>query len=184
MQEERWSICFSAALRGPATAGCARADEVRQGPAKPTGLKVDTMNALFHSHSGLRYLVLLSAIGTLGFHLAMALAGRPYDRAARVLGSIMLGLLHLQVLVGVALALAVSSAGGWYPALWLHGSLMLLAAMTAQLLFSINKRLPRPGHGLPLAGSALALALMVAAIFAIGRTPFQMTRASAAASSR
>jgi hypothetical protein len=129
------------------------------------------MTALFQAHSGLRFLVLL--LGAVHVLLCgISLAGkRPFDKLGRVLGSIFAGLLHLQVLLGFGLVMMRA----WYPQLAGHLVCMLGAAVLAQAMMSMNRRSSTPGWKKPLIGSAGALLLIIAGIYAIGRGPFTMT---------
>ena len=57
----------------------------------------------FYAHSGLRYLVLLAGVLTLGYALYGAVAGLTYDRTMLRLARAFMALTHLQLLLGVAL---------------------------------------------------------------------------------
>ncbi len=129
------------------------------------------MNALFMAHSGLRYLVLLEGVMNIAICVMGLATKRAYDKPARIIGASFLGMLHLQVLLGLVLVMVRP----WYPALTGHLVCMLSAAVVSQVLSSRNRRLPTPGYVLPLIGTVAALALIVAGIFAIGRTPLGMT---------
>jgi heme A synthase len=127
------------------------------------------MNALFHAHSGLRYLVLLAAAGSL-VALGYALSTSRASRAARVLPMAFAGLLDLQILLGVALVL-----GGLFPdAVVGHLVLMLLAAVVAHGSSIVARRSAdeRREVVIRLAGVALSLLLIVGGIMAIGRSVF------------
>ena len=124
------------------------------------------MNALFHAHSGLRYLVLLAALSALVV-LAYSVTTRRTTRAARVLPAIFTGLLDLQILLGIALLM-----GGLMPdAVVGHLALMLLAAVVAHGSSIVAKRAhdERRESVIRLGGVALTLVLIVAGILAIGR---------------
>jgi hypothetical protein len=130
------------------------------------------MIVLFHAHSGLRFLVLLAALAALAYFAFGLATRRPVGRAVRAFGSTFVGLLDLQILLGVALALS----GRWYPALIGHLVMMLLAAIAAHVLLVINRRRARPGFALPFAAIGVALALIIGGIYAIpGRGPFTVT---------
>jgi predicted permease len=126
-------------------------------------------NILFHAHSGLRYLILLVGVVAV-FYLAVGLATRrAYGSPARILTASFTGLLHLQVLIGLVLLVT----GIYYPALIGHIFLMVLAAVAAQGLSIAAKRhsADRRKWALSFGGVLLALALIVAGITAIGRSP-------------
>lgn len=129
------------------------------------------MNGLFHAHSGLRYLILLVGAVFLVALVAGLATKRPFSKLHRVLGAAFAGLLHLQVVLGLALTML----GRYYPALIGHMVSMGLAAGVAQALFTINRRRPQPGLVLPLAGVVLSLGLIAGGVMAIGRGLFTAT---------
>lgn len=126
---------------------------------------------LYMAHSGLRFLVLLAG----AVNLTMCLVGlglkRPFDKAARIVGSIFMGLVHLQVVLGLVLAAMLP----FYPQLVGHIVSMLGAAAVVTVLQRRNRKAATPGYLLPLIATTAALALMVVGIMAIGRSPFGMT---------
>jgi hypothetical protein len=125
------------------------------------------MRMLFYAHSGLRYLVLLMGLIALAYFAYGLATKRPVDKAVRILGSSFVGLLDLQVLLGILLL-----GAGWpfYPALWGHLVMMVLAAGLAHALLVVNRRRPDPGYLLPLIAVAGALVLIIGGILAIGRS--------------
>src|SRR5262249_17321153 len=129
------------------------------------------MNVLYQAHSGLRFLVLVAG----AVNLTMCAVGlglkRPFDKTSRLVGAVFTGLLHLQVAVGLVLALTVP----FYPQLIGHVVCMLAAAAVVPILFGRNRRKATPGYVLPLIGTLAALVLIVAGIMALGRSPFGMT---------
>jgi hypothetical protein len=128
------------------------------------------MNLFYMAHSGLRFLVLLAgAVNLLMCGIGLA-TKRPFDKASRITGVVFQGLLHLQVAVGLILAMTMT----FYPQLIGHIVCMLGAAAVVPILFGRNKRAATPGFTLPLVGTVIALVLIVAGIMAIGRTPFGM----------
>lgn len=126
---------------------------------------------LLHAHSGLRYLILL--LGVLA--LVRALAGIPGrrtpGRSMAILATSFAGLLHLQVLLGLALVLL----GRWRTAVLVHLGCMVAAAIVAQLAPSImRRRAPEERTHLPYALSAgLGLLLIWLGIRALGVGLFQ-----------
>ena len=122
---------------------------------------------LFHAHSGLRYLVLLAGVLTFIHSLAGAFRTDRWSRTGRILLASFVGLMDLQVLLGLGLILVRV----FFPALWGHLSLMILAAAAAHVALALNKRRPpeRQSHVLPAAGSGLALVLIIGGILSIGR---------------
>ena len=126
---------------------------------------------LFYAHSGVRYLVLLAGALALGYAVFGAVTRRPYDRPMLGLASAFAGLVHLQVLLGVALLFTER----FYPALTGHIVLMAFAAVVAQIVPSVMRRRPPDRRGfVPHAVAVpIALALIVMGILAIGRGPFE-----------
>lgn len=125
----------------------------------------------FYAHSGLRYLVLLAGVLTLAYFAFGLATKRPFDKGGRILGASFAGLLHTQVLLGIL----VLVTRFYYPALIGHIVLMLLAAVTAQVTMSVNRRRPRPAFALPLVGVVLAIVFIIGGIMAIGRGVFTTT---------
>lgn len=125
-------------------------------------------NILFHAHSGLRYLVLLAGLLSFSYSLVAALRGRPWNGVGRWLLLLFVALLDLQILLGIALALV----GVFYPMLWGHIVMMVLAAAAAHVASVVNKRRPRErrSHMTAALGAAGALILIVGGITAIGRS--------------
>jgi hypothetical protein len=129
------------------------------------------MRALFFAHSGLRYLVLLMGLVAVAYFAFGLVTRRPVDRSVRIIGSSYIGFLDLQILLGIILLTQWS----FYPALWGHLVLMLLAATVAHVLLAINRRRPNPNWALPLAGVGLSLLFVIGGILAIGRSLFGTT---------
>lgn len=126
-------------------------------------------NILFHAHSGLRYLVLLAGLLVLVYSLTAVLRGRPWDRPGRVLLSVFVGVMDLQVLLGVVLLVVRLDA--FFPALLGHLTLMILAAVIGHVALARNKRRPpeHQSHRLAVAAAGLAIVLIVGGILSIGR---------------
>lgn len=127
-------------------------------------------NILFHAHSGLRYLVLLAGLLALAFSLTAALRGQPWNRPGRILLSAFVGLMDLQVLMGLILVFVRV----FYPALWGHLTLMILAAAAGHVAAAMNRRRPpeRQSHWVAVIGAGLGLVLIVGGIMSIGRPIF------------
>ncbi len=123
------------------------------------------MQELALIHSVVRYGVLAAGAVAFAVTLFVLLTGDDSYRAIRAVGAAFVGLLDLQVALGIALV-----AGGiWFPALIGHVVMMVAAAVALHVALAMNRRRPYPGALLPLLGSALALALIVGGIFALGR---------------
>ncbi len=124
------------------------------------------MSFFFMAHSGVRYLVLLAAVAVLVQALVAAARGRPYDRAGSLLMRVFVGVVDLQVLLGVLTLLTRP----FFPALAGHITMMVLAAAVAHVTVAINRRRPDGrGYRRQLVGVALSLVLIVGGILAIGR---------------
>jgi hypothetical protein len=125
------------------------------------------MNALYHAHSGIRYLVLLAAVVAiivLGYGLA---TGRRL-RATRAATASFTGLLDLQVLLGLALVMGgmlTDRATG-------HLIMMVLALVVAHAASVMAGKATDDRRELTvrLIGIVLSLALIAAGIMAIGRS--------------
>jgi hypothetical protein len=125
---------------------------------------------LFHAHSGLRYLVLLAGFLSLGYAILSLVRKRAWDRPGRILLATFVGTMDIQVLLGLILVFVRD----FYPALWGHLSLMILAAAVGHATSVIAKRRPpdAQSHAVAALGSAGALILILGGIAAIGRPIF------------
>lgn len=125
-------------------------------------------NILFYAHSGLRYLVLLAGLLAFGYTLVSALRDRAWDRPARILIASFVGLLDLQVLLGLVLVFLRA----FYAALWGHLVMMILAAAVAHITSAVNRRRSpeRQSQMTAALGVAGALILIVGGIMAIGQS--------------
>lgn len=128
------------------------------------------MRALLMSHSGLRYLVLLALVALLVYCVIGLVTKKPAGKPLRIVGAVFVGLLDLQVLLGLSIVVM----GVWYPALIGHVVLMVLAAVVAHVTLAMNRRRPVPSYALPLGGAIAALLLVLGGVMAIGCSPFQM----------
>jgi len=128
---------------------------------------------LYAAHSGLRFLVLLAGLFVILYALVGHFGKREYSSAMARLAAVFTGLLHLQVLTGVA----VLFTRPFYNSIIGHLFLMLLAAAVAQLTSSVVRRRPREEktYAPHLVGAVVALGLVVAGILAIGRGVLQST---------
>lgn len=123
---------------------------------------------LFQAHSGLRYLVLLAGVAAALYALVGWMRGLRFGRTGRVLGRVFIGLLDLQVVLGLLLLVVIP----FYPQLIGHIVMMVLAAAAAHTFSVVQKRRPpeRRSFAFQFAGLALALVLIVGGILAIGRS--------------
>lgn len=125
------------------------------------------MTALYHAHSGLRYLVLLAAVAAL-LVLAYALSTGRAARGARVAAMAFTGLLDVQVLIGIILVIG----GRFSDAVAGHLVLMVLAVASAHGASMLAARADddRRALGIRAGGVVAALGLMVAGILVLGRS--------------
>jgi heme A synthase len=125
------------------------------------------MEFLFHAHSGLRYLILFVGVVAALYYAYARVADRPRGKGDRVLFAAYVGMLDLQLLLGLAMVIG----GTFYPALMGHLTMMVLAVAAAHLFSVLSRRSEdsRRAHGLSLAGVVLSLVLIVGGITAIGR---------------
>lgn len=123
------------------------------------------MSALYHAHSGLRYLVLLSAVAAL-IALTYAFVTGRSTRRARGIAATFAVLLSLQVLLGIGLVMG----GLFSDSIVAHLVIMVLAMAVTHGAPLVAQRAStdRRELGIRLAGIALALALITAGILAIG----------------
>lgn len=129
-----------------------------------------SMNFLFHAHSGLRYLVLITAVAAGVYFVFALITNRTSERPARLLTAAFVGFLDLQILLGVLLM----ASGIYYPALTGHLVMMLLAAAAAHGASVMARRTPGARRALQvrLVGVVLAFALIAGGIMSIGRSLF------------
>lgn len=111
-------------------------------------------SALLHTHSILRWFLLLAAIVTLFLHIKGWLTQGTYTKRDRISGGIFIGLFHLQVVLGLILYSGVSplvrtamkdmGSAMKDPVLRFWGVehivLMLIAVVVAQVSLSLSKR--------------------------------------------
>ncbi|MCI0570328.1 MAG: hypothetical protein L0Y66_06230 [Myxococcaceae bacterium] len=127
------------------------------------------MNILYSAHSGLRYLVVLVALAAIAYFAYGLATKKPAGKAVRILGSTFVGLVDLQILLGLLMV----ALGRFYPALIGHIVLMVLAAGVVHTLLVLNRKRATPGFTLPLVAVLLGLALIWGGIAAIQRGLFQ-----------
>jgi hypothetical protein len=129
------------------------------------------MRALFFAHSGLRYLVLLAGIVALVYAARAVLAGKDGGRGGRATMAAFLGLLDLQIVLGLIMV----GMGAFYTALAGHFITMIIAAAAghASSLFA-RRSVGAKADKIRLAGLIVTLALIVLGILAIGRSVFGM----------
>ena len=124
---------------------------------------------LYHAHSGLRYLVLLSACAAL-IGLTHALATGRTSRAARVLPVAFTGLLDLQLLLGIGLVIG----GMFTDAVAGHMVIMTIAVAVAHGSAVVARRATTDRRELivRLGGAVFTIAIILGGILALGRSIF------------
>jgi hypothetical protein len=128
------------------------------------------LNAIFHAHSGLRYLILIIGVITLVVQ-ALGVYGRQlYARPSRIAMAVFTGMLDLQLLLGIVMV----GLGCFYPALMGHLMMMVIAIalVHACSVFARKQLDGRRAHTVALVGAALGLALVCGGIMAIRPHPF------------
>jgi hypothetical protein len=122
---------------------------------------------LYHAHSGLRYLVLLTGVVAL-LVFAYGLISRRPVRGAPALTAAFTGLLDLQLLLGFGLFFG----GIFYNAVMGHMVMMLIAAVAANgsAILAPRATTKRQELVMRLAGVVIALVCIVIGILAIGRS--------------
>ena len=130
-------------------------------------------NMLFYAHSGLRFLVLLSAVIAAAVLLWGWRSSRPLAGQARASLAVFTAALDLQVLLGIGLVLTRP----FYGALIGHLVMMVAAAIAAHALSVYARKITdvRRANLVALAGVLLALLLIVGGIMSIRPSPFHMT---------
>jgi hypothetical protein len=125
------------------------------------------MNALYHAHSGLRYLILLTGVVALAVFAYGLITRRPV-RGAPGFTVAFTGLLDLQLVLGFGLFFG----GIVYDALMGHMVMMILAAVAANgsAILAPRATTERQEVVMRLAGVVIALACIVIGILAIGRS--------------
>lgn len=126
---------------------------------------------LYQAHSGVRFLVLLLALVVIIAALHGLLTGRASGKTDRITMGAFTGVLDLQMLLGIGLIIA----GIFYGALMGHLMMMILAIASAHVAARLARKSvdDRRAHAIRLAGAALALALILGGVMAIGRGPLE-----------
>ena len=122
---------------------------------------------LFHAHSGLRYLVLLTGVIVILYALWGVFSKRPYDHTMRVLSLLFILSIDLTALLGVSYLFV----GTFYPQLGGHIVTMILAVIVAHVVSAVMKRRPvgERTYMPHVVGTAIVLGLVATGIAAIGR---------------
>ena len=138
------------------------------------------MKMLYMAHSGIRYLVLLTAVlaivglvlGFVSSRQGEVSSGRA--KGIRIATASFVGTLDLQVVLGIVLVVIYVSEGLYYPAIIGHIVMMFGAAVAAHVGSVLGKKRTGPrAYSAPLFGVLAALALVVGGIMSIGRGVMQ-----------
>jgi len=103
-------------------------------------------NFLLHAHSGLRYLILLAVLIVIVKSIIGWLGNTPYSKFDRIISPAYVGLMHLQLLLGLILyfisPFVTYQMGDKVSRYWSleHITLMILAVVAAQIGRSISKK--------------------------------------------
>lgn len=140
------------------------------------------MKPLYMAHSGIRYLVILSAVLAIVALVLGFVTSRKGENAVspgqakgiRIATASFVGFLDLQVLLGIVLVVLYVSDGIYYPALIGHIVMMFAAAVAGHVGSVLGKKRTGSGaYAAPLFGVLVALALIVGGIMSIGRGVMQ-----------
>jgi len=128
------------------------------------------MRMIFFAHSGLRYLVLLVGLVALAYFAYSVATKKGDEKLGRILGSVFVGTLDLQVLLGILMVVL----GNFYPALIGHLAMMIGAVVIAHGAMAMAKTAQPEARrsALRFGGVLIALLLIVGGIMAIGRSVF------------
>ena len=131
---------------------------------------------LFQSHSGFRYLVLLSGIAVIGYALYGVATKRPHDKMMKNLAITFRSMMDISLFLGVAL---IMTGYGFYNDLGVHILIMILATVVSHIVPAVMRKRPQAFLGadnleglrlMPYAvATAIALALVAVGTPAIGR---------------
>jgi len=133
------------------------------------------VRGIYYAHSGIRYLILAFGVMALAYAILGLVRRRPYDKTMRMLASAFAGMIHLQIIVGIALL--ISGAGRFGASVGVHFVVMAFAAAAAQLPASVMRRRPpdERTYGPHVVLTLIAIALIVSGVMAIGRSPLGMS---------
>jgi hypothetical protein len=121
------------------------------------------MMALYHAHSGIRYLVLTIAVVALIYYAYGLITKRPFDKTARIMGIVFNSTLDINVLVGIILLIVK----GYFSYQLMHIIFMFAALIAAHVLTVVNKKQEKPTHQIAIFAIAIPLAFIVLGINAI-----------------
>lgn len=124
---------------------------------------------LFHAHSGIRYLVLLVGVAAFAYAVFGLATDRRYDRGMRILSAGFVGLLDVQIFLGIALLIF---GRGFQMSIVGHIVMTVFAAAIVHVVSAVMKRRDPEdrSYGPQALGIAVALLLIAGGIMAIGRS--------------
>ena len=125
---------------------------------------------LFYSHSGFRYLALLSGLAIIGYAAYGLATGKPHDRTLYRLALTFKWMLFASFFVGVALVSTSSQFRG-NPGLGMHIVTMLLATIVSYIVPAVMRRRPPAERSqMPyIVATVVAFALVAFGTITIGR---------------
>jgi len=123
---------------------------------------------LFHLHSGLRYLILLSGLAVILYAVVGHVQKRPHDKVMKNLAITFRSLMDVTLFSGLVM---VMTGFGFYNDLGVHVILMLLATVVSHIVPAVmRKRKQEERTLMPYAvATAVALALLAVGVLSIGR---------------
>ena len=123
---------------------------------------------LFQSHSGFRYLALLSGLLVIGYALYGVATNRPHDKRMKNLAITFRSMMDISLFLGVVL---IMTSYGFYNDLGVHILVMVLATVVSHIVPAVMRKRPQAERTLtPYAvATAIALVLVVVGTVSIGR---------------
>jgi cytochrome bd-type quinol oxidase subunit 1 len=116
--------------------------------------------ALFHAHSGIRYLVFMFAVIAIVYIFYALLSKKPYDKTARILGIIFISTLDLNVLLGIILIVV----RGYFSFQLMHIIFMTAALVAAHVFTVNNKKREQPSYQIALYSIIVPIILIILGI--------------------
>ena len=123
---------------------------------------------LFQSHSGFRYLVLLSGLVVIGYALYGVATKRPHDKRMKNLAITFRSMMDISLFLGVVL---IMTSYGSYNDLGVHILIMVLATVVSHIVPAVMRKRPQAERTLTPYAVATAIALVLVAVgtLSIGR---------------
>lgn len=123
---------------------------------------------LFQSHSGFRYLALLSGLVVIGYALYGVATKRPHDKRMKNLAITFRSMMDISLFLGVVL---IMTSYGFYNDLGVHILIMVLATVVSHIVPAVMRKRPQAERTLTPYAVATAIALVLVALgtLSIGR---------------